>query len=345
MPVGRPKKTPIPNSDQPSINNYFDNGNKNDDGDLTHSHHSEDGMADSNDRRRRTRRVPFETAYPFEHRDFKLPSDFEPTASPATLEAFIEYNELELAKATPVTPKFNNLSSAELQALKELRSRRDIIIKPADKGSAVVVMNLSDYVSEGQCQLVDGAFYKRVDEDLTQEHSLIVLETINDMITGGEISEKTGEYLHIKKPRTAQLYLLPKIHKPQRPPPGRLIISANECPTERISQFVDFFLQPYLPCIPTWIRDSTDFILLLEEIGLAPPGTLLGVADVNSLYTNIDHEEGVRSVEEFLEQHRPGEKFPKNSTLVKLLYHILKLNNFQFDDENYPQVGGTAMGT
>ena len=214
-------------------------------------------------------------------------------------------------KATPVTPKFNNLSPAELKAPKELRSRRDIIIKPADKGSAVVVMNLSDYVSEGQCQLTDGHFYRQVDEDITHEPSLIVLNTINDMITRGEISEKTRKYLHIKKPRMAQLYLLPKIHKPQRPPLGCPIISVNECPTERISQFVDFFLQPYLPCIPTWIRDSTDFILLLDEIGQASPGTLLGVADFNSLYTNIDHNEGVRSVEEFLKQHCPGRSSPR----------------------------------
>ncbi len=67
--------------------------------------------------------------------------------------------------------------------------------------------------------------------------------------------------------------------------------------------------------------------------------------DVNSLYTNIFHDEGIESVKNFLEQHRPGGQFPSNESLVELLGHILELNNFQFDDQNYLQVGGTAMGT
>ena len=32
-------------------------------------------------------------------------------------------------------------------------------------------------------------------------------------------------------------------------------------------------------------------------------------------------------------------------SLVELLAQVLSLNNFQFDGQNYLQVGGTAMGT
>ena len=37
----------------------------------------------------------------------------------------------------------------------------DIIIKPADKGSAVVVLNKKDYIAEGMRQLSDTKFYKK----------------------------------------------------------------------------------------------------------------------------------------------------------------------------------------
>ena len=57
-------------------------------------------------------------------------------------------------------------------------------------------------------------------------------------------------------------------------------------------------------------------------------------ADVNSLYTNIFHDEGIESVEQFLKQHRPNGKCPTNESLVKLLAHILEWNNFQFDGQN-----------
>ena len=41
----------------------------------------------------------------------------------------------------------DNLTSRELQALKKLQRRTDIIIKPADKGSGTVVMNRLDYIN------------------------------------------------------------------------------------------------------------------------------------------------------------------------------------------------------
>ena len=42
----------------------------------------------------------------------------------------------------------NNLPSEERIALRSLRQRTDIIIKPADKGSAVVTLSKTDYIKE-----------------------------------------------------------------------------------------------------------------------------------------------------------------------------------------------------
>ena len=67
--------------------------------------------------------------------------------------------------------------------------------------------------------------------------------------------------------------------------------------------------------------------------------------DVTSLYTNILHALALLYVRAFLENFRENAGAPSNESLVNLLELILKLNNFQFDDENYLQVGGTAMGT
>ena len=64
------------------------------------------------------------------------------------------------------------------------------------------------------------------------------------MVNSKEISRKTADYLIIENPKTANFYLLPKIHKNIIPPPGRPIVLANSCPSERISQFVDHFIQP-----------------------------------------------------------------------------------------------------
>ena len=97
--------------------------------------------------------------------------------------------------------------------------------------------------------------------------------------------------LIIDAPRTANFYLLPKIHKGKVPPPGRPIVSANDCPTERISQLVDHFIQPLLPKLDSYIRDSGHFLWILDNLTL-PPNVILCTLDVTSLYTNIPNTEG-----------------------------------------------------
>ena len=86
-------------------------------------------------------------------------------------------------------------------------------------------------------------------------------------------------------------------------------------------------------------------INMLTQINNIPPGSKLVATDVNSLYTNIPNQEGLQAMRALLEKHRPGNVKSTNDTLLELLTHILELNNFQFNGENFIQVGGTAMGT
>jgi hypothetical protein len=66
-----------------------------------------------------------------------------------TLESFIDFvkNYVQTAASTNI-PTHNNLTPAEKGALKELREREDIVIKPAEKGTPVVVMDKIDYLEE-----------------------------------------------------------------------------------------------------------------------------------------------------------------------------------------------------
>ena len=63
---------------------------------------------------------------------------------------------------------FDNLTPVERTALQNLRSNEDIIIKPADKGSAVVVMDKSAYIREAERQLSDNRFDNKSDKDPTK---------------------------------------------------------------------------------------------------------------------------------------------------------------------------------
>ena len=101
-----------------------------------------------------------------------------------------------------------------------------------------------------------------------------------------------------KKTKTAELYLLNKIHSDQ-PTKARLIISANSCSVEKISEYVDFFLQPFDLKQHTYIKDTSDFIGKIEKLKV-PNGALIIVLDYESMYTNIVDEEAIQAVYETL---------------------------------------------
>ena len=82
-----------------------------------------------------------------------------------------------------------------------------------------------------------------------------------------------------------------KVHK--KDVPGRPVVSACGSATEGMSEIVDFFLQPYLPTIPSFIKDTDDLIRRIRNIIELPSDVLLVTVDVVSLYRSIPHDFGL----------------------------------------------------
>ena len=106
------------------------------------------------------------------------------------------------------------------------------------------------------------------------------------------------------------------------------MISVDGHTAEKISEFVDLYLQPHVNSLSSYLKDRTDYLRKLQESCPIPPETLLVSMDITSLYTNIPRESGIRACKEALEE-RPV-KDPPTATLVKLLTLILKCTNFEF---------------
>ena len=244
----------------------------------------------------------------------------------------------------------NNFNQGLRAALKRLKSRKDIIIKKSDKGNCTVVINREQYVQEGMRQLNSCTHYTPVETDLTPEFTTRVHNTLQELLSEGEISKKYVEYLSpLGKAniRTAELYLLNKVHS-NPPTKARPIISANGCPVERISEYVDFFLQPFVLEQHTFIKDTSDFIRKIELITV-PDNALIITLDYESMYTNIIHEEAVSAVRNTLEttdrhNYIEGIRRPKVESFCKLVDLAVKCNNFRFNGKNFYQSMGVAMG-
>lgn len=243
----------------------------------------------------------------------------------------------------------NNLSIEELSALKLLQNNKDIVIKPADKGSAVVIMDRSMYINEALRQLNNPDHYKALDAPIYPESYPILKDILTSLLDKKLINIKQFRFLlGDKKPSERKFYLLPKIHKdpaswfpPSVMPPGRPIVSDCGSDTDRISDYIEHFLNPISIKHPAYIKDTYHFISIVKNLSI-PPDAFLFSLDVDSLYTNIDTKSGLAAVQKLFFKY-PNSIRPDRD-LLKLLELNLTRNDFVFDKKYYLQVKGTAMG-
>ena len=254
-----------------------------------------------------------------------------------------------------------NLSKDEWKALKELQQDKNIIIKEADKGGAVVIMNVQHYESMVYEQLNDEKTYLKATSNIDQKTMTQYIKLINKY--NSIIKKEEKVYLTSFNYVTSQFYGQPKIHKSKiineaiisqnntyiqviEPKDLKLrpIVAGHNCPTKRLSNFLDILLKPFLCKVKSYVRDDIDFIIKCRRT--CNSNTNLVSFDVKSLYTSIPHELGVTAIKYWLNKHPEllHQRFNKDFVIEALLF-VLKNNNFLFNNEYFHQLTGTAMGT
>ena len=117
-------------------------------------------------------------------------------------------------------------------------------------------------------------------------------------------------------------------------------------PSANLSVFLDHYLKPIVRYLPSYIKDTDEFLkTVLDTNTIIPPNSILVTLDVQSLYTNIPQDEGIQicltALGNFYDNRLP---LPLGH-LRQMFDFILKYNYFGMDDKFYLQIHGTAMGT
>ena len=210
-------------------------------------------------------------------------------------------------------------------------------------------MNKENYLTEVYSQLKNPKYYRRLEAPLYTNNSLQIKQILNQMTEDEFISEKQYRYLsgpNNIKPR--YFYLLPKIHKephtwpqPNKMPSGRPIISDVDSETDRISEYIDSFLNPLSTKHPSYVKNTYDFIDKITKFPILE-NYILVTGDITALYTNMNLERSLKIVQETFDNN-PDPRRPDHH-ILKLLTIILTKNDFEFGGNFYLQIFGTAMG-
>lgn len=255
----------------------------------------------------------------------------------------------------------NNITRKERQAINSLANDTNIIIKEAYKGGAVVIMDTPHYKQMAEDILNDETYYKRLENDpqkMDRIHYNRLLEKHK-----GCLKEKEYKYLKEFESKPSQFYGLPKVHKSNKIKTEcknarnhvvdiqevndlklRPIIAGPACQTNRLSNLIDIILKPLVKHVPSFLKDTTDFLRQLPET--IPENTILASFDVESLYSNICHRLGLQAVKYWIEafKHEIPNRFTSDFILDSLDF-IISNNTFAFNNTFYLQTKGAAMGT
>ena len=117
-------------------------------------------------------------------------------------------------------------------------------------------------------QLSNTEYHRKVAKDFSPYHENQINQCINKLVDNGDIKEDIGKLIKAIDSRTPIFYMLSKVHKPNNP--GRLVVSTINSHAEKLSAYVDEFLRPLAEKLPSHIKDTTDFIKRLRELGRVP---------------------------------------------------------------------------
>lgn len=184
-------------------------------------------------------------------------------------------------------------------ALQPLRKNDKIVIRSADKGGGVVIQDFIHYKREAYNILYDTDYYEPIWDDPFPHLNKSVQLHIRTGLENEVISKDEFRFHNIQLPSKPVFYHLPKIHKDLANPPGRPIISGVNSAMSNFSRYLDVLLQVYVKCQPTYLKDSDNVIKLILDTK-SSEGLSFLTMDVTSLYSNIEHHQGIKCVENIL---------------------------------------------
>ena len=238
----------------------------------------------------------------------------------------------------------SNISKEEREALRSLKSDKDITILPADKGRSTVILNTTTYKEKANELLSDTNTYTRIKKDPTAKYKTQLVDKLKALKDEEAIDNKLYRQLYPTTSVVPKFYGLPKVHKPSCP--LRPIVASRGSITYDTAKHVAKILAPLVGKSDRHLQNSQDLVSKMSKFTLGPNECLVSY-DVTALFTSVPVEECLSIIKDLLSADDTLESRTdlNPQQVTDLLEICLKTTYFVYDEKFYIQREGAAMGS
>jgi len=234
------------------------------------------------------------------------------------------------------------LTKQQRQTLKKLKKDPEIVILPADKGRATVILDQTSYKEKMSTLLSDPNAYRITKASAVSTFNKNINSYLWNLKTKNILTYHEWKSMRANEAPLARIYGLPKIHKegiPLRP-----IVSLRGTPTYGLAQWLLRKLKWLTNTSQTTVKSSTEFLTRLKGMHLEEDEVMVSF-DVVSLFTTIPQDLMLTTIANLLRsRYEEDNKLIKIETFMTLIQFALK-TCFTFDECTYEQIKGTPMGS
>ncbi len=233
-------------------------------------------------------------------------------------------------------PPRSNITPGEREAIKSLRADKDIMVLPADKGRAVVVLDKREYKEKANKLLSDEKTYRKEKKDPTKKYARNLSASLKKLKEDKVLDEYKYRHLLHTSAEPPKFYGLPKIHKSDMP--LRPIVSSRGSITYNTAKFVADIIKPLMGKTPHHLHNSQDLISKLKNVVVSETEEMVSY-DVTALFTSVPVNDSLTIIHGKLERDSSLSDRTNLTVdnIIELLRCCLNTTYFLYDGEFYTQ--------
>jgi len=283
-------------------------------------------------------------------------SDWEPPKACKEIEQSITNFSRELRNRQSFyqsKPTLSNLTSSQWGLIDYFKDNNDHIVIEADKNLGGCLLDRPVYITRGiEEHLGNTSVYRKLTKSQAIQLNFNLRYRVNIWISKWQdiITPAEHTYIHesiFKYPKKiARFRMSLKAHK--TPWKMRPIVCCAGTFINCLSRWLDHWFQKLRHLIPTYIKDSSQLLGKLADLGELPPTARLFTADAVSMYTNIDPDHAIQVIGEWFDMLLEKGLLPPDFPLAAVkeaMALVMRNNIFEWGNLYFLQLLGTAMGT